>query len=93
MPGFRAPYNPNNLPSECGAVPYRGRQTIVPFVLAEHNFRQEVPNMRVKITLACTECKQRNYNTKKNKKNDPDRLEMNKYCKFCKKHTLHKETK
>ena len=49
--------------------------------------------MRVKITLACTECKQRNYNTKKNKKNDPDRLEMNKYCKFCKKHTLHKETK
>ena len=34
--------------------------------------------MRVKITLACTECKQRNYNTKKNKKNDPDRLEMNK---------------
>ena len=49
--------------------------------------------MRVKFTLACTECKQRNYNTKKNKKNDPDRLEMNKYCKFCKKHTLHKETK
>ena len=36
--------------------------------------------MRVKITLACTECKQRNYNTMKNKKNDPDRLEMNKYC-------------
>ena len=32
--------------------------------------------MRVKITLACTECKQRNYNTKKNKKNSPDRLEM-----------------
>lgn len=27
--------------------------------------------MRVKITLACTECKQRNYNTKKNKKNSP----------------------
>lgn len=49
--------------------------------------------MRVKITLACTECKQRNYNTKKNKKNTPDRLEMNKYCRFCKKHTLHRETK
>ena len=42
---------------------------------------------RVKITLACNECKQRNYNTIKNKKNDPDRLEMNKYCRFCKKHT------
>ncbi len=49
--------------------------------------------MRVKITLACTECKQRNYNTMKNKKNDPDRLEMNKYCRFCKKHTLHRENK
>ncbi len=36
--------------------------------------------MRVKVTLACSECKQRNYNTMKNKKNDPDRLEMNKYC-------------
>ena len=45
---------------------------------------------RVKITLSC---KQRNYNTIKNKKNDPDRLEMNKYCRFCKKHTAHKETK
>lgn len=50
-------------------------------------------DMRVKVTLACTECKQRNYNTIKNKKNDPDRLEMKKYCRFCKKHTLHKESK
>ena len=50
-------------------------------------------DMRVKVTLACTECKQRNYVTKKNKKNDPDRIEMKKHCKFCRKHTLHKETK
>ena len=50
-------------------------------------------DMRVKITLACSDCKQRNYDTTKNKKNDPDRLEMNKYCRFCRKHTLHKETK
>ena len=49
--------------------------------------------MRVKVTLACTECKRRNYVTTKNKKNDPDRLEMKKYCKFCRKHTLHRETK
>jgi len=49
--------------------------------------------MRVKVKLECTECKQRNYDTTKNKKNDPDRIEMKKYCKFCKKHTLHKETK
>jgi len=46
--------------------------------------------MTVKITLACTEC---NYNTTKNKKNNPDRLEMKKYCRFCKKHTVHRETK
>ena len=48
---------------------------------------------RVKITLRCNECKQRNYNTMKNKKNAPDRLEMNKYCPFCRKHTVHSETK
>lgn len=49
--------------------------------------------MRVKITLECTECKQRNYNTTKNKNNIRERLEMKKYCKFCSKHTVHKETK
>ena len=59
---------------------------------------KEVPCMaaagvRVKITLACTECKQRNYNTMKNKRNNPDRIEMSKYCRFCKKHTTHKETR
>jgi large subunit ribosomal protein L33 len=49
--------------------------------------------VRVKITLACTDCKQRNYNMTKEKKNHPDRMETKKYCRFCKKHTLHKETK
>jgi large subunit ribosomal protein L33 len=48
---------------------------------------------RDKITLACEVCKQRNYNSMKNKKNDPERLEMKKYCRFCRKHTNHKETK
>ena len=48
--------------------------------------------MRNGVTLACTECKQRNYQTNKNK-NNPDRIEMMKYCKFCGKHTLHRETK
>lgn len=60
--------------------------------------KQEVPKsmaneQRVKVTLVCTECKQRNYDTKKNKKNTPDRLELKKYCKFCRKHTLHRESK
>ncbi len=49
--------------------------------------------MRENLTMACTECKQRNYETEKNKKNNPDRLEKSKFCKFCGKHTIHKETK
>ncbi len=49
--------------------------------------------MREKIVLACTECKQRNYNTTKNKKTQTGRVEFSKYCRFCKKHTVHKETK
>ncbi len=49
--------------------------------------------MRVSVTLACTECKRRNYITNKNKKNDPERIELKKYCSHCKTHTAHKETK
>lgn len=53
----------------------------------------EVEVVRTKITLACTECKNRNYNMTKDKKAHPDRMETKKYCRFCKTHTLHKETK
>ena len=45
------------------------------------------------VILACTDCKQRNYTTTKNKKTKPDRLEFRKYCRFCRKHTNHKETR
>ena len=38
-------------------------------------------------------CKQRNYDMMKDKKTHPERMETKKYCKFCKRHTLHKETK
>lgn len=48
--------------------------------------------MRENITMACTDCKQRNYETQ-NKRNNPDRIEERKFCKFCGKHTVHKETK
>jgi large subunit ribosomal protein L33 len=48
---------------------------------------------RANIQYACTECKQINYTSSKNKKNDPERMEVEKYCPFCKKHTKHKETK
>jgi len=49
--------------------------------------------MRTIIHMACKECKRRNYSTTKNKQTMPDRLEMKKYCRFCRKHTLHRETK
>jgi large subunit ribosomal protein L33 len=45
------------------------------------------------ITLQCPDCKRRNYTTHKNKRTHPDRLEIKKYCRFDKKHTLHKEIK
>jgi large subunit ribosomal protein L33 len=49
--------------------------------------------VRVIVTLACSACKRRNYSTTKNKRTTPDKLEFNKYCPFCQKHTPHKETK
>ncbi|OFX17294.1 MAG: 50S ribosomal protein L33 [Armatimonadetes bacterium RBG_16_58_9] len=50
-------------------------------------------DVRVIISLACEECKRRNYTTYKNKRNDPDRLEFRKYCRWDRKHTVHKEAK
>jgi large subunit ribosomal protein L33 len=49
--------------------------------------------MRTIITLACGECRERNYTTTKNKKNDPGRLELKKYCARCRRHTLHREVR
>jgi large subunit ribosomal protein L33 len=48
---------------------------------------------RIIISMACTECKERNYATTKNKRNDPDRLELRKFCRRCRKHTSHREAK
>jgi large subunit ribosomal protein L33 len=45
------------------------------------------------ITLVCSDCQRRNYHTSKNKKNVQDCLELRKYCKWCRKHTTHKESK
>ena len=42
---------------------------------------------------ACVDCKERNYITKKNRRNDPDRLELTKFCPRCGKHTAHRETR
>ncbi|HEY0068800.1 MAG TPA: 50S ribosomal protein L33 [Chloroflexia bacterium] len=48
---------------------------------------------RIIIYLACTECKNRNYTSSKNKRNDPNRLEFNKFCPRCRVHRIHRETK
>lgn len=54
---------------------------------------------RITVTLECTECKNSivpgvsRYTTEKNKKNTTERIEMKKYCRYERKHTLHKETR
>jgi large subunit ribosomal protein L33 len=54
---------------------------------------QMASDKRVHVTLECTECKRRNYITNKSKVNDRERIEMKKYCKWDRRHTLHKETR
>ena len=49
--------------------------------------------MREIVTLACGDCKRRNYTTQKNKRNTPDRLTLKKFCNRCRSHTEHKEVK
>lgn len=49
--------------------------------------------MRVNILLACTECKRRNYATVKNKKNTTARVELKRFCPWCRTHTVHRETR
>lgn len=61
--------------------------------LGKINYLVGGENMRVNITLECTSCKERNYLTNKNKRNNPDRLEKQKYCPRERKVTLHRETK
>lgn len=46
-----------------------------------------------RITMRCTECKNENYSTEKNKRNTPDKLELKKYCPKCKKSTVHQQKK
>jgi large subunit ribosomal protein L33 len=57
---------------------------------------------RIVITLECSECRQSDvkrsagvsrYLTSKNRRNTPEKLQISKYCRYCNKHTTHKETK
>ncbi|PIW74570.1 MAG: 50S ribosomal protein L33 [Candidatus Portnoybacteria bacterium CG_4_8_14_3_um_filter_44_15] len=45
------------------------------------------------IKFQCSECKRINYYSHKNKKTIQKKLELKKHCKWCRKHTLHKEMK
>ncbi len=49
--------------------------------------------MRENVTLQCGQCKRRNYVTTKNKKRTTGKLEFKKYCRWCRCHTVHKETR
>jgi len=49
--------------------------------------------MREQVILECTVCKQRNYLSTRDKRKQPEKIEVKKYCKFDRKHTLHKESK
>lgn len=50
-------------------------------------------DVRNPITLACNECKERNYTTSKSRRNTPDRLELAKFCPRCRRKTAHRETR
>ncbi len=48
---------------------------------------------RLIVTFGCTECRERTYTSSKSRRNDPDRLELRKFCPRCRKHQLHRETR
>jgi len=45
------------------------------------------------VKMVCDECKRINYYTLRNRKTVERKLEYKKFCKWCKKHTIHKEAK
>ena len=50
-------------------------------------------DVRLIITLQCGDCRERNYPSVKNRRNDPQRLELRKYCSRCRNHTSHREVR
>lgn len=61
--------------------------------MLNYNNGKGMMSMKQKVILVCTECLSRNYSITKNKRTNVARLELNKFCKKCGKHTLHRETK
>jgi large subunit ribosomal protein L33 len=79
-------------PGSSGVERFLGKEEVGSSILLPGS-RQNYKNMREIIHLQCTECKRKNYSTTKNKKNNPAKVELKKYCSFDRKHTLHKEVK
>ena len=60
-------------------------------------------DIRVRVFLECISCVQKSVNkkstgisryiTQKNRFNTPSLLELKKFCRYCNKHTIHKEIK
>nr|AGE93219.1 ribosomal protein L33 [Calectasia narragara] len=60
-------------------------------------------DVRVRVILECTSCVRNSINkeptgisryiTQKNRHNTSGRLELRKFCRYCHKHTIHKEIK
>ncbi len=50
-------------------------------------------DVRILITLGCGECRSRNYHSEKNRRNDPNRLELRKFCPRCRAYTPHREVR
>ena len=48
---------------------------------------------RILVTMQCPDCRERNYTSSKNRRNDTQRLELNKYCSRCHGHTIHREVR
>jgi large subunit ribosomal protein L33 len=45
------------------------------------------------IQFQCNECKNHNYSKTKNKRTTTERIELKKFCPYCRKHQPHRETK
>jgi large subunit ribosomal protein L33 len=54
---------------------------------------RKTADVRPIITLQCGDCRERNYTTVKNRRSDPQRMELRKYCSRCRGHTGHREVR
>jgi large subunit ribosomal protein L33 len=83
------------------------RRLILGYILATSGGRRRLDSLNPKtytldpthmsqdqlIKLACDTCKRTNYWSRKNKKLVTKKIELKKYCRWCRKSTKHKEAK